>query len=145
MYNKLYASKGTDKDLGHDVAVKLNDQGYRVYATVMDHKSPAAEKLVNDSRFASLMSIKEMDVTNETEVNKVAKEVTEELEANGEQLWAVINAAEVQEFGHFDWSQFELYEKIFDVNTFGTVRVVRAFLPLLRQSKGIIQLLITFY
>ncbi|XP_054169310.1 D-beta-hydroxybutyrate dehydrogenase, mitochondrial-like [Oppia nitens] len=127
---------GSDKGLGHDLAVKLNEQGFRVYATVMDINNPIIDKLMTGSRYENLMNVKKMDVTNEEEVNKVAKEVSDELVANEESLWAVINTVEVQEFGHFDWSQFSMYEKIFDVNTFGTVRVIRAFLPLLRKSKG---------
>lgn len=129
--------KGADKGITYDLAIKLNEHGFRVYATVMEPTAPAVESLVSDSRFANLMKVKKMDVTNEEEVNKVVKEITEELNTNQEELWAVINGAETREFGHFDWSEFKLYEKIFNVNTFGTVRVVRAFLPLIRKSKGI--------
>ena len=123
--------------MANDLAIKLNEHGYKVYATMANKEEQTAQNLVSNSRFENLMVVKKMDVTDEEEVNKVSKEITTELETNGEELWAVINGAEVREFGHFDWSLFRMYEKLFNVNTLGTVRVIRAFLPLIRKSKGI--------
>lgn len=118
------------------MAVKLNEHGFRVYATVTDIKGEGVQYMRDNCRFEDRLAVKQLDVTNDAEVSQLAKEVGAELEANGELLWSVVNGAEVREFGHSDWSEFAMFEKIFAVNTLGTVRVVRAFLPLLRLSKG---------
>ena len=118
------------------MAVKLNEHGFRVYATVTDIKVDGVEYMRDNCRFEDRMIVKQIDVTNDSEVNQLAKDVGTDLEANGEVLWAVINGAEVREFGHSDWSELAMFDKMFAVNTLGTVRVVRAFLPFLRKSKG---------
>lgn len=77
-----------------------------------------------------------MDVTKDDEVSAAYEQVKNELKKNGEQLWAVVNNAGIIAYGPFDWETIETYKKIFEVNTFGMVRVTRTFLPLIRQSKG---------
>ena len=66
----------------------------------------------------------------------IYERVKNELEENGEELWAVVNNAGVMTCGPIDWGTIETYKTIHEVNTFGMVRVTRTFLPLIRQSKG---------
>ena len=77
-----------------------------------------------------------MDVTNDEEVMKTYEEVKNDLNRNQEELWAVVNNAGIGSFGPIDWGTLDTYKNVFDVNTFGTVRVTRTFLPLIRKSKG---------
>jgi NAD(P)-dependent dehydrogenase (short-subunit alcohol dehydrogenase family) len=51
-------------------------------------------------------------------------------------LWAVINNAGVNFLGDIDFCTMDMYHRIMDVNLFGMVRTTKAFLPLLRKSKG---------
>ena len=52
-------------------------------------------------------------------------------------LWAVVNNAGVVGLtGVAEWLQGQDYKDVFDVNLFGTVSVVQAFLPLLKKCKG---------
>ena len=80
-----------------------------------------------------------MDVTNEQEVKSVYEEIKTDLQQNSEELWAVVNNAGILTLGPIDWGTTEAFETVFDVNTLGTVRVTRTFLPLIRQSKGLKQ------
>ena len=52
------------------------------------------------------------------------------------ELWALVNNAGVIERGEIEWMPMESCMKQFEVNTFGVMRVTKAFLPLLRKSKG---------
>ena len=88
------------------------------------------------SRFDGKTIVLRMDVTNDNEVNAVYQQISKELIQNREQLWAVVNNASVCTHGPIDWGTVDTYKRIFEVNTFGTVRVTRTFLPLIRQSKG---------
>nr|CAD7596808.1 unnamed protein product [Timema genevievae] len=51
-------------------------------------------------------------------------------------LWAVINNAGVVSIGETELMPVELFQRIIEVNTLGSVRVAKAFLPLIRTSKG---------
>ena len=77
-----------------------------------------------------------MDVTNDEEVSAVYKQIKSDLQLNGEQLWAVVNNAGIAVIAPLDWGTIDDYHRVFEVNTFGTVRVTRAFLSLIRKSKG---------
>ncbi|CAG2177689.1 unnamed protein product [Oppiella nova] len=77
-----------------------------------------------------------MDVTSDEEVKAVYEQIQKDLTQNEEQLWAVVNNAGILTLGPLDWGTVDTYKRIFEVNTFGMVRVSRTFLPLIRQSKG---------
>jgi NAD(P)-dependent dehydrogenase (short-subunit alcohol dehydrogenase family) len=47
-----------------------------------------------------------------------------------------VNNAGIGTIGEMEWMNIDTVKKVFDVNTFGPVRVTTAFLPLLRISRG---------
>jgi NAD(P)-dependent dehydrogenase (short-subunit alcohol dehydrogenase family) len=51
-------------------------------------------------------------------------------------LWAVVNNAGIAAFTEIEWCSVDQFQRILDVNVLGVVRVTKAFLPLLRHSKG---------
>jgi NAD(P)-dependent dehydrogenase (short-subunit alcohol dehydrogenase family) len=51
-------------------------------------------------------------------------------------LWAVVNNAGVSWTGEVEWTDLRTYEKIYSVNVFGTIRMTKSFLPLIRESRG---------
>lgn len=52
------------------------------------------------------------------------------------ELHAVVNNAGVMIFGEFDWFTEKQIKQQIDVNVFGTFRVARTFMPLLKRHKG---------
>lgn len=52
------------------------------------------------------------------------------------ELWAVVNNAGLAMIAEIEWCSVDSFQKILDVNVLGVVRVTKAFLPLLRHSKG---------
>ena len=78
-----------------------------------------------------------IDVTNETIVNEAFDEVNQKLSLLPDvELHAVVNNAGVLIIGQVEWSTFDTFKQVFDVNTFGPVLVSRTFLPLIRQNHG---------
>lgn len=73
-----------------------------------------------------------MDVTNEDSILKVRKE----LEDKGIMVWGLVNNAGVSDFFPVSERSKEELEKIFAINTFGPVNMVRNFLPHLLESRG---------
>jgi 3-hydroxybutyrate dehydrogenase len=51
-------------------------------------------------------------------------------------FWGVVNNAGIASFGDVEFLSIEHYKRHADVNLWGTVRVTKAFLPLIRKSKG---------
>ncbi|XP_049857738.1 estradiol 17-beta-dehydrogenase 2-like isoform X4 [Schistocerca gregaria] len=52
------------------------------------------------------------------------------------ELWAVVNNAGIADLGEVDITPLEKFQQVLDVNTMGAIRVSKAFLPLLKKSKG---------
>lgn len=51
-------------------------------------------------------------------------------------LWALVNNAGVMPLGDVEFTSVETYKKVADVNLFGTIRMTKACLPLIRAGKG---------
>ena len=53
-------------------------------------------------------------------------------------LWAVVNNAGISDPGMIEWQTVEQMKRVVDVNLWGMVSVTKAFLPLLKRTKGCI-------
>lgn len=51
-------------------------------------------------------------------------------------LWGLVNNAGISTFGEVEFASLDNYKKVAEVNLWGTVRVTKAFLPLIRRAKG---------
>ncbi|KAK4819411.1 hypothetical protein QYF61_003682 [Mycteria americana] len=51
-------------------------------------------------------------------------------------LWGLVNNAGVSTFGEVEFASLDNYKKVAEINLWGTVRVTKAFLPLIRRAKG---------
>ena len=51
-------------------------------------------------------------------------------------VWGIVNNAGWSTFGEVEWVPMDVYEKVASINLFGTMRVTKAFLPLIRVAKG---------
>ena len=51
-------------------------------------------------------------------------------------LWAVVNNAGISLPGVIEWQTVEEMRKVVDVNIWGVVAITKAFLPLLKRTKG---------
>lgn len=82
------------------------------------------------------MNVLRMDVTSDKEIDAVYTKVEENIANNNGQMYGLLNNAGIPKAGHLELGKFEELQAIFDVNTFGQVRVTRKFLPLIRAAKG---------
>jgi NAD(P)-dependent dehydrogenase (short-subunit alcohol dehydrogenase family) len=58
-------------------------------------------------------------------------------------LWGVVNNAGFELAGQVEFLTMDQYDKLAQVNLWGTVRVTKAFLPLVRRAKGITAIWVT--
>ncbi|NQT77361.1 MAG: SDR family NAD(P)-dependent oxidoreductase [Bacteroidetes bacterium] len=74
----------------------------------------------------------QMDVSNEQSTHAVRRQ----LEEKGFRVWALVNNAGISDFYAVSEKEKEVLDRIFAINTFGPVNMVRAFLPHLMETRG---------
>ena len=127
---------GCDSGFGHLTSIALNNLGFVVFAGVLDPEGEGAQKL---KQVKNRIQVLKMDVTNSEEVLSCVSKVEDYLSNNNLKLHAIINNAGIASGGEIEWmtpGSVCDYESHLAVNTLGVIRVTRAFLPLIRKSKG---------
>ncbi|XP_010142571.1 PREDICTED: D-beta-hydroxybutyrate dehydrogenase, mitochondrial-like, partial [Buceros rhinoceros silvestris] len=82
------------------------------------------------------MKVLQMDVCSDQEVAQAVDFVKRTLKEPEEGLWGLVNNAGVSTFGEVEFASLDNYKKVAEINLWGTVRVTKAFLPLIRRAKG---------
>lgn len=102
-------------------------QGWRVFAGVL----PGAP---TDLKSEGALTVVDQDVSDTESVRRSAQTVTEAL--NGQGLDLLMNVAGVANIavGVLEGVNLQQAERLFQINLFGQLRVVQAFLPLLRRN-----------
>lgn len=121
---------GCDRGLGYSLAVHCQALGLTVFAGVLDAASPGARQLGDLG-----VRVLPLDVTDATSVGSAVTAVKQALRDDPQlRLAALVNNAGVLVFGEFGWQTPRQVSLQLDVNLAGTMRVSRAFLPLLRDQ-----------
>jgi NAD(P)-dependent dehydrogenase (short-subunit alcohol dehydrogenase family) len=105
----------------------LDQRGWRVFAGVL----PGAP---TDLKTGGNITVVDQDVSDTESVRRSAAVVTQAL--NGQGLDLLMNVAGVANVatGMLEAVDLKAAERLFHINTFGQLRVVQAFLPLLRKN-----------
>ena len=120
---------GAAMGMGMLMARKLAQRGWRVFAGVM----PGID--TGELTQGVTLTVIEQNVTDEAMVQAGARRVAEALGGAGLDL--LINNAGIADIstGPIEGVNIEEGKRLFDVNAFSQVRVIKAFLPLLHQSR----------
>ena len=120
---------GAAMGMGMLMARKLAQRGWRVFAGVM----PGLD--TSELTKGVKLTVIEQNVTDQAMVRAGAQEVAKALA--GEGLDLLINNAGIANIatGPIEGVDLEEAKRLFDVNLFGQVRAVQAFLPLLHESR----------
>ncbi|XP_062583410.1 short-chain dehydrogenase/reductase family 9C member 7-like [Saccostrea cucullata] len=125
---------GCDTGFGNAIANRFDAMGFTVFAGCLNPECEGAKRLKEST--TGQMHILKMDITDDADVRSALEYVTKTDQATGCGLWALVNNAGVNFLGDIDFCTMEMYHRIMNVNLFGMVRTTKAFLPLLRKSKG---------
>ncbi|KAG8178631.1 hypothetical protein JTE90_016293 [Oedothorax gibbosus] len=123
---------GCDSGFGHALAKRMDSKGYRVFAGCLNVKAEGATNLKQTC--SAKMCVLPLDVTCDQSVLAAKDSVEKNL--GKDVLWCVVNNAGVVQSGELDWTTTEEILRVHQVNTFGAVRVAKAFLALLKKSRG---------
>mmetsp|Transcript_1580 Transcript_1580/g.2171 ORF Transcript_1580/g.2171 Transcript_1580/m.2171 type:complete len:382 (+) Transcript_1580:170-1315(+) len=129
--DKAVVITGCDSGFGHAVALQCHSLGYHVFAGCLQKDSISAWEGTDGLTPVLLDVCKEEDVRKLA--NLVLKWVKDGKEAR--YLHAVVNNAGIGNAGFVDWIDIDVYKKTMDVNFFGQVRMVQAFLPFLKDQQ----------
>ncbi|KAK8760646.1 hypothetical protein V5799_028089, partial [Amblyomma americanum] len=119
-----------DTGFGHALAVRLSKEGFLVFAGCLNSQGDGAQEL----RKLKNVRVLQLDITRDEQVEAALSTVKQEL--GSRVLWSVVANAAVRTNGLLEWVTMDSITKIFDVNVYGTLRVTKKFLPLLKKSKG---------
>ncbi|XP_064483254.1 retinol dehydrogenase 7-like [Ornithodoros turicata] len=131
---------GCDTGFGHDLSVRLDKQGFQVFAGCLFPDGEGAKSLRRNC--SSRLHVVTLDVTKEEHFESTLAYVKKNLGDN--RLWAVVANAGIFLSMELEWMPMKDIRKLFEVNVFGCVRTVQTFLPLLRESKGRVVLMASY-
>ncbi|KAK3107087.1 hypothetical protein FSP39_006862 [Pinctada imbricata] len=132
--NKAVLITGCDTGIGHELAIQLDKLGFYVYAGCLDNNGEGQSKL--KEACSDRLTTIQLDVSDVTQVQQAAKEVTMAISAKGQELWGVVNNAGICYVGNVEMMTSDDMQRVVSVNYMGPVNVCKHFLPLLRRSKG---------
>ncbi len=127
---KSVAVTGAGGGLGKDIALQLSAKGYVVFGTAISDSEVQDLKDVSGGR----VKLTVCDITKEQAVKSWAEEVSKSLGDSG--LNILISNAGILTPGPIEILPLEAIRREFDVNVFGAMSVMNAFLPALRKARG---------
>ncbi|XP_037031337.1 dehydrogenase/reductase SDR family member 9-like [Bradysia coprophila] len=134
--NKCVLVTGCDTGFGHQTALLLNKNGFKVFAACIDSNGEGAIALRHKAHYPAKMIVIRMDVTSDKDI-EAAYETVKSSMANGELLFGLVNNAGIAKATEFEWcADIRDGKKVIEVNLMGMIYVTRRFIPLIRQAKG---------
>jgi len=125
---------GCSSGIGRETAIKLGEHGFTVFATV--RKEADAENLRN-LKVPNLVPVCPVDLTNLDHITNAAKVVADELDRRGKKgLYALINNAGGGSPAPVEVIGLDQFQRELQTRILGSVAMVQAFLPLIRQAGG---------
>ncbi len=126
---------GTSSGIGEDAALYFNECGYTVFAGVrrLEDGERVQALAAHPDRFHPVV----LDVTDAAQIADARDEIAGRLGPAG--LTALVNNAGIAVFSgdvSCEGCPVETQQRVMEVNHFGAVRVIQAFLPLIRAARG---------
>ncbi len=117
---------GASSGIGKSIAQLLAENGFEVLATVRKEEDKTALEALNPSIKTFFA-----DVTSENDLKKIK----EEFLVQGIELYGIINNAGLAFTGIMECANIDELKAQFEINTFAPLRIVKEFLPLMKEGK----------
>jgi NAD(P)-dependent dehydrogenase (short-subunit alcohol dehydrogenase family) len=124
------AITGAGSGLGRAIAIGFADKGYRVFGTARKPQEIEEVRQVTHG----LAELAVCDITDEEAVRVWAKDTSAALGEAG--LDVLVNNAGILTPGPLEVLSIDAVRREFEVNVFGSLAVINAFLPALRKARG---------
>jgi NAD(P)-dependent dehydrogenase (short-subunit alcohol dehydrogenase family) len=126
MVSKTVLITGAMGGLGEALVTEFSGKGWNVIATDLGEKIAKVENTAGRVRYM------EMDVSSGDSVASVAGQLMKEQQ----QVDLIVNNAGIDRYFPLCETPVEQFREVFEVNVFGSYRVNRAFLPVLKRPGG---------
>ncbi|HLG75841.1 MAG TPA: SDR family oxidoreductase [Ktedonobacteraceae bacterium] len=121
---------GASRGIGAATALRLDQQGFRVYAGI---RHPADGDALRRKASAQLTPV-QLDITNEEQIRQAAELVAQAAGIEG--LAGLVNNAGISVPAPLEFLPLEEFRYQLEVNVTGQLAVTQAFLPLIREARG---------
>ena len=121
---------GASSGIGKASVIRLSTNGWRVFAAVRRQQDADALR----SEIGDCIETVLMDVADDGSIRTAVEEVTLRLGKEG--LYGLFNNAGIGDVAPIEFTPVDSIRKIYEVNLFGQISVIQAFLPLLRKARG---------
>lgn len=129
---------GCDSGFGHDLALKCVGEGMPVFAGCLTDEGikGISEEAARFRNGADLLHAFQLNIRDPESVKK-AREYVDQHIGNYKGLWGIVNNAGIGDNRAWDdWQTPEMYQRFWDINTLGHIRVTHAFKDLVKKCKG---------
>jgi len=120
---------GASSGIGRATALHLDQLGFRVFAGV--RRKTDGQALLEDASDKLIPIL--LDVTDDDSISTAVKSIAD---ATAGKLFGLVNNAGLSLNGPLELVPVPEIKKLMDVNVIGLLAVTKAFLPLLRESRG---------
>src|SRR4051794_16981933 len=124
------AITGAASGLGRELSIAFANKGYRVFGTALSSEEVEEEQHAT----GGLARLIIRDITNDEAVRRWAKETSDALGDAG--LDVPVGNAGILTPGPLEFLSMDAVRREFEVNGFGSLATIKAFLPALRNAKG---------
>jgi len=125
--DKIIVVTGGANGMARELTIQLVDKGAKVVAVDIDQKGL---KEVEDLLGKEHVAIHKIDLTNRKDVETLPKMV---LDRFGAVDGIINNAGIIHEFVKVEDLNYETIERVMNINFYGTLNMIKTFLPLLRK------------
>ncbi|XP_044299219.1 D-beta-hydroxybutyrate dehydrogenase, mitochondrial-like isoform X2 [Varanus komodoensis] len=127
---------GCDSGFGFTLAKHLYERGFIIYAGCLLKEQGRGGCKDLDNMKSDRMRTLQLNVCSEEDVERAVDHVTASLKDSQGGLWGLVNNAGISTFGEVEFTSMNTYKEVAEVNLWGTIRMTKAFLPLIRRGKG---------
>lgn len=121
---------GASSGIGRATALRLARNGWRVFATVREEADAQAIKGEVNGALETVL----LDIQDRRSITNAAHEVTVRLAGRG--LDGLFNNAGIGGVSPVEYTPLATLREVYEINLFGQIAVIQAFLPLLRMARG---------
>ena len=127
--SRFAAITGAGSGLGRDIALGLAAKGYRVFGTAITPEETTELQQAS----GGAVTLTSCDITDEPAVKRWARAVSAQTDGG---LNLLISNAGILTPGPIEALPLDSIKREFEVNVFGALSVMNAFLPALRKARG---------
>lgn len=125
MNKKYILVTGASSGLGKEIANRLSEDGYIVFAGVRKEEDKQALESLNPNIIGVFL-----DVTNDESVNNAFEKIS----ATTDEIYALVNNAGIAVAGPVEYLPIDLLKNQFEVNLYGALRTTQRFLPMMSDN-----------